>query len=63
MWLKHDEDNSLMVCGWCHQFDKNEHRNQFVKGFVSIKLESIKKHKQSRQHQDSLAAQQAFNQT
>ena len=31
MWLKHDQDNSVIFYEWCRRFDKNEHRNQFVK--------------------------------
>ena len=50
--LQHDKDNNVMFCEWCHRFDKNEHKNQFVKGRTSMKLESIKKQKQSRQHRD-----------
>ena len=34
----------MMFCEWCCCFDKNEHRNQFVKGGTSMKMESIKKH-------------------
>ena len=49
-WLKHDQDNSVMFCEWCRRFDRNEHRNQFVKGCSSMKLESVKKHKESSQH-------------
>ena len=49
VWLKHDRDNDVMFCEWCRRFDKNEHRNQFVKGCASMKLESIKKHDLSRQ--------------
>ena len=48
MWLKHDQDNSVMFCEWCRRFDRNEHRNQFVKGCSSMKLESVKRHKESR---------------
>jgi len=59
VWLQHDKDNNVMFCEWCRHFDKNEHRNQFVKGFRSMKLESVKKHEQSRQHRDSEAAQWA----
>jgi len=61
VWLQHDKDNDVMFCEWCRRFDKNEHRNQFVKGCTSMKLESVKKHKQSRQHRDSEAAQRASN--
>ena len=25
-----------MFCEWCCRFDKNEHRNQFVKGYSSM---------------------------
>ena len=49
-WLKHDQDNSVMFCEWCRRFDRNEHRNQFVKGCSSMKLESVKKHEESSQH-------------
>ena len=49
-WLKHDQDNSVMFCEWCRHFDQNEHRNQLVKGCSSMKLESVKKHEESRQH-------------
>lgn len=59
VWLQHDKDKNVMFCEWCHRFDKNEHRNQFVKGCTSMKLESVKKHEQSRQHRDSEAAQRA----
>ena len=59
MWLKHDQDNILMFCEWCRRFNRNEHRNQFVKGCSSMKLESVKKHKESRQHKDAEAAQRA----
>ena len=50
MLLKHDQDNSVIFYEWCHRFDKNEHRNQFVKGGISMKMECQKKHEQSRQH-------------
>ena len=36
-WLKHDNKNGVMFCEWCHCFDRNEHRNQFVKGCASMK--------------------------
>ena len=52
MWLKHDQDNSVIFCVWCCRFDKNEHRNQFVKGGSSMKLE-CQKHKQSGQNKDA----------
>ena len=42
-WLKHDNENGVMFCEWCCCFDRNEHRNQFVKGYASVKLDSIKK--------------------
>ena len=58
-WLKHNQDNSVMFCEWCRRFDRNEHRNQFVKGCSSMKLESVKKHEESRQHKDAKAAQRA----
>ena len=58
-WLKHDNENGVMFCECCRYFDRNEHRNQFVKGCASMKLESIKKHKLSRQHKDSEAAHHA----
>ena len=51
--------NGIMFCEWCCCFGRNEHRNQFVKGCVSMKLESIKKHELSRQHKDSEAAHRA----
>ena len=47
-WLKHDQDNSVMFCEWCRCFDRNEHRNQFVKGCSTMKLESVKKHEELR---------------
>ena len=59
MWLKYDGDSDAMYCEWCRRFDRNEHRNQFVKGCTSMKLESVKKHEGSRQHKDSEAAQRA----
>ena len=37
-WLN---ENSIMFCEWCRCFDRSEHRNQFVKGCTSMKLESI----------------------
>ena len=37
-WLN---ENSIMFCEWCRCFDTSEHRNQFVKGCTSMKLESI----------------------
>jgi len=55
VWLQHDKDNNVMFCEWCRRFDKNKHRNQFVKGCTLMKLESVKKHEQSRQHRDSEA--------
>ena len=58
VWLQHDQDN-MMFCAWCRRFDRNEHRNQFAKECASMKLESAKKHEQSRQHRDSDAAQRA----
>ena len=58
-WLTHDTDADVMFCEWCRRFDRNDHRNQFVKGCASMKLESIKKHELSRQHKDSEAAQRA----
>ena len=39
--LKHDNESGVMFCEWCCCFNRNEHRNQFVKGCASIKLESI----------------------
>jgi hypothetical protein len=59
IWLKHDAESNVMFCEWCRCFDKNEHRNQFVKGCASMKLESIKKHELSMQHKHSEAAQRA----
>ena len=44
--IKHDQDDSMMFCEWCWHFDRNEHRNQFVKGCSSMKLESVKKHEE-----------------
>ena len=58
-WLQHDKENGVMFCEWCRCFDRNEHRNQFVKGCVSMKLESVKKHELSRQHKDAQAAHRA----
>ena len=55
-WL---QENGVMFCEWCRCFDRNEHRNQFVKGCVSMKLESVKKHELSRQHKDAQAAHRA----
>ena len=49
-------DNNVMFSEWCCCFNRNEHRNQFMKGCDSMKLESIKKHKLSRQYKDSVAA-------
>ena len=45
-WLKHDQNDSMMFYEWCRRFDRNEHRNQFVKGCSSMKLESVKKHEE-----------------
>lgn len=58
-WLQHDTENGVMFCEWCRCFDRNEHRNQFVKGCGSMKLESVKKHELSRQHKDAEAAHRA----
>ena len=30
-WLTHDTDADVMFCEWCRRFDRNDHRNQFVK--------------------------------
>ena len=38
---KHDNENGAMFCEWCRCFNRNEHKNQFVKGCASMKLESI----------------------
>ena len=35
-WLKHDHENGVIFCEWCRCFDRNEHRNQFVKGCASV---------------------------
>ena len=45
-----------MFCSWCRKYDGNEHRNQFVRGCSSMKLESIKRHEASQQHADAKAA-------
>ena len=37
-WLTHDTDADVMFCEWCCRFDRNDHRNQFVKGCTSMKL-------------------------
>ena len=42
MWLKHDQDNSVIFYEWCHCFDKNEQRNQFVKEGTPMKMECQK---------------------
>ena len=52
-----DHENDEMLCEWCCLFDRNKHRNQFVKACAWMKLESIKKHEKSRQLKDSEAAQ------
>ena len=57
VWLNHNRDNDVMFCEWCRRFDRDEHRNQFVKECALMKLESTKKHKLSRQHKDSEASQ------
>ena len=31
-WPKHDNENGVIFCEWCRGFDRNEHRNWFVKG-------------------------------
>ena len=30
-WLTHNTDADVMFCEWCRRFDRNDHRNQFVK--------------------------------
>ena len=40
-WLKYDNENGIMFCECCRCFDRNEYRNQFVKGCASMKLENI----------------------
>lgn len=57
-WLKCDQHSGVVFCEWCSCFERNEHRNRFVKICCSMKLESVKKYKQLRQHEDSEAAQQ-----
>ena len=38
---------------WTEGHTWHEHRNQFVKGCNSVKLGSVKKHEESRQHKDA----------
>ena len=58
-WLEFSKDEGLMFCSWCRKYDRNEHRNQFVRGCSSMKLESVKRHEASQQHADAKAAQLA----
>ena len=39
-----------MFCSWCRLYNRNEHRNQFVHGCSTMKVESVKKHEQSQHH-------------
>ena len=66
MWLKRDQDNSVMFCEWCRCFNKNEHRNQLSKGAVqwswrvSKNMNSQGRTKMQRQHNTPVLGHNAF---
>ena len=39
-----------MFCSVCHLYDLNEHRNQFVHGCLTTKVESVREDELSQQH-------------
>ena len=55
-WLEYSDGEGVMFCAWCRLYDKNDHRNQFVHGCSTMKVESIKKHEHSQQHKDAEAS-------
>ena len=57
--MRYDSEQEVMYCVWCRHYDINIEKNQFVKACSSMKVDSIKKHKASRQHKDSESANRA----
>ena len=53
-WLTFSEAEGMIFCSWCRLFDRNGHRNQFVRGCSTMKVESVKKREQSQQHKDAV---------
>ena len=58
-WLHHDANRGVIFCNWCRASSRSDLRNQFVTGSSSLKLESVKKHEQSKSHKDAAAAHRA----
>ena len=55
-WLQYDDAEGVMFCSVWRQYDLNEHRNQFVRGCSTMKVESVRKHELSQQHKAAEAA-------
>ena len=58
-WLNYDMNGGVIFCNWCRAFSRSDARNQFITGSSSMKLESIKKHEQSKFHKDAAGAHHA----
>ena len=58
-WLHHYANRGVIFCDWCRASSRSDLRNQFVTGSSSLKLESVKKHEQSKSLKDAAAAHRA----